>query len=168
MLNAKKCSTLAEREGFEPSVPVTQYARLAIWCLRPLGHLSAAAAHDGRAILNELSTSRSQAPHIMHRQTSRILAGRRCELPASFLNLRGLGFKRSGGVGTGQRQLVDRRCHRQYRREYRQCISLRRCITGVAEGRTAIARPRTNLNAGLAKQRRFDQFVRQRCKTALD
>jgi hypothetical protein len=32
---------LAEREGFEPSVPVTQYARLAIWCLRPLGHLSA-------------------------------------------------------------------------------------------------------------------------------
>src|ERR1700674_5656499 len=41
MLNAKKCSNLAEREGFEPSVPVTQYARLAIWCLRPLGHLSA-------------------------------------------------------------------------------------------------------------------------------
>src|SRR5579863_4670459 len=34
---------LAEREGFEPSVPVTQYARLAIWCLRPLGHLSASA-----------------------------------------------------------------------------------------------------------------------------
>jgi hypothetical protein len=34
---------LAEREGFEPSVPVTQYARLAIWCLRPLGHLSARA-----------------------------------------------------------------------------------------------------------------------------
>jgi hypothetical protein len=33
---------LAEREGFEPSVPVTQYARLAIWCLRPLGHLSEA------------------------------------------------------------------------------------------------------------------------------
>src|SRR5260221_7661825 len=33
--------SLAEREGFEPSVPVTQYARLAIWCLRPLGHLSA-------------------------------------------------------------------------------------------------------------------------------
>jgi hypothetical protein len=32
--------SLAEREGFEPSVPVTQYARLAIWCLRPLGHLS--------------------------------------------------------------------------------------------------------------------------------
>jgi hypothetical protein len=32
---------VAEREGFEPSVPVTQYARLAIWCLRPLGHLSA-------------------------------------------------------------------------------------------------------------------------------
>jgi hypothetical protein len=32
---------MAEREGFEPSVPVTQYARLAIWCLRPLGHLSA-------------------------------------------------------------------------------------------------------------------------------
>ena len=29
MLNAKKCSNLAEREGFEPSVPVTQYARLA-------------------------------------------------------------------------------------------------------------------------------------------
>ena len=41
MLNAKKRSNLAEREGFEPSVPVTQYARLAIWCLRPLGHLSA-------------------------------------------------------------------------------------------------------------------------------
>jgi hypothetical protein len=41
MLEAKKCSNLAEREGFEPSVPVTQYARLAIWCLRPLGHLSA-------------------------------------------------------------------------------------------------------------------------------
>ena len=41
MLNAKKCSNLAEREGFEPSVPVTQDARLAIWCLRPLGHLSA-------------------------------------------------------------------------------------------------------------------------------
>ena len=33
--------SMAEREGFEPSVPVTQYARLAIWCLRPLGHLSA-------------------------------------------------------------------------------------------------------------------------------
>ena len=30
MLNAKKCSNLAEREGFEPSVPVTQYARLAM------------------------------------------------------------------------------------------------------------------------------------------
>jgi hypothetical protein len=29
MLEAKKCSKLAEREGFEPSVPVTQYARLA-------------------------------------------------------------------------------------------------------------------------------------------
>jgi hypothetical protein len=29
MLNAKKCSNLAEREGFEPSVPVAQYARLA-------------------------------------------------------------------------------------------------------------------------------------------
>jgi hypothetical protein len=29
MLNAKNCSNLAEREGFEPSVPVTQYARLA-------------------------------------------------------------------------------------------------------------------------------------------
>ena len=40
MLKAKKCSKWAEREGFEPSVPVTQYARLAIWCLRPLGHLS--------------------------------------------------------------------------------------------------------------------------------
>jgi hypothetical protein len=32
---------LAEREGFEPSVPREEYARLAIWCLRPLGHLSA-------------------------------------------------------------------------------------------------------------------------------
>ena len=32
---------LAEREGFEPSVPDKEYARLAIWCLRPLGHLSA-------------------------------------------------------------------------------------------------------------------------------
>jgi hypothetical protein len=31
MLNAKNCSNLAEREGFEPSVPVTQYARLAIY-----------------------------------------------------------------------------------------------------------------------------------------
>ena len=38
----KDCKKLAEREGFEPSVPVTQYARLAIWCLRPLGHLSVA------------------------------------------------------------------------------------------------------------------------------
>src|SRR5580700_5896917 len=38
---------LAEREGFEPSVPVTQYARLAIWCLRPLGHLSARASARG-------------------------------------------------------------------------------------------------------------------------
>src|SRR6202166_2383386 len=38
---AEKSFVLAEREGFEPSVPVTQYARLAIWCLRPLGHLSA-------------------------------------------------------------------------------------------------------------------------------
>ena len=40
-LDAKKHCNLAEREGFEPSVPVTQDARLAIWCLRPLGHLSA-------------------------------------------------------------------------------------------------------------------------------
>jgi len=30
MLDTKKCRNLAEREGFEPSVPVTQYARLAI------------------------------------------------------------------------------------------------------------------------------------------
>src|SRR5579862_7094524 len=37
----EKSRRMAEREGFEPSVPVTQYARLAIWCLRPLGHLSA-------------------------------------------------------------------------------------------------------------------------------
>src|SRR6202030_2741476 len=37
----KNSIKMAEREGFEPSVPVTQYARLAIWCLRPLGHLSA-------------------------------------------------------------------------------------------------------------------------------
>ncbi len=37
---------LAEREGFEPSVPVTQDARLAIWCLRPLGHLSAGRSRD--------------------------------------------------------------------------------------------------------------------------
>jgi hypothetical protein len=42
MFYAQKPLILAEREGFEPSVPVTQYARLAIWCLRPLGHLSAA------------------------------------------------------------------------------------------------------------------------------
>jgi hypothetical protein len=42
MFYDKKPLILAEREGFEPSVPVTQYARLAIWCLRPLGHLSAA------------------------------------------------------------------------------------------------------------------------------
>jgi hypothetical protein len=39
--NRDRRDSLAEREGFEPSVPVTQYARLAIWCLRPLGHLSA-------------------------------------------------------------------------------------------------------------------------------
>ena len=38
-LNSK--DYLAEREGFEPSVPGKGYARLAIWCLRPLGHLSA-------------------------------------------------------------------------------------------------------------------------------
>src|SRR5215469_1671225 len=43
-LDAKKYCNLAEREGFEPSVPVTQDARLAIWCLRPLGHLSAVGA----------------------------------------------------------------------------------------------------------------------------
>jgi hypothetical protein len=43
MVDVKKPLILAEREGFEPSVPVTQYARLAIWCLRPLGHLSARA-----------------------------------------------------------------------------------------------------------------------------
>ena len=57
---------LAEREGFEPSVPVTQYARLAIWCLRPLGHLSArkskancaigSNAPQGRSILREAGT----------------------------------------------------------------------------------------------------------------
>jgi hypothetical protein len=41
MREVKKRRNLAEREGFEPSVPVTQDARLAIWCLRPLGHLSA-------------------------------------------------------------------------------------------------------------------------------
>jgi hypothetical protein len=41
MSDVKKRRNLAEREGFEPSVPVTQDARLAIWCLRPLGHLSA-------------------------------------------------------------------------------------------------------------------------------
>jgi Insertion element 4 transposase N-terminal len=38
---AEKPFILAEREGFEPSVPGKEYARLAIWCLRPLGHLSA-------------------------------------------------------------------------------------------------------------------------------
>jgi hypothetical protein len=38
---AEKALILAEREGFEPSVPGKEYARLAIWCLRPLGHLSA-------------------------------------------------------------------------------------------------------------------------------
>ena len=31
MFYAKKPLNLAEREGFEPSVPVTQYARLAIY-----------------------------------------------------------------------------------------------------------------------------------------
>ncbi len=31
MLDAKKCSDLAEREGFEPSVPGKGYARLAIY-----------------------------------------------------------------------------------------------------------------------------------------
>jgi hypothetical protein len=31
---------LAEREGFEPSIPVAQYAGLANLCLQPLGHLS--------------------------------------------------------------------------------------------------------------------------------
>jgi hypothetical protein len=41
MFYTERSFILAEREGFEPSVPVTQYARLAIWCLRPLGHLSA-------------------------------------------------------------------------------------------------------------------------------
>ena len=60
MLNAKKCSNLAEREGFEPSVPVTQYARLAIWCLRPLGHLSASKRDAGElnnyALISSLAT----------------------------------------------------------------------------------------------------------------
>jgi hypothetical protein len=49
---------VAEREGFEPSVPVTQYARLAIWCLRPLGHLSARAS--ARAIVQYRSLARKQ------------------------------------------------------------------------------------------------------------
>ena len=31
---------LAERPGFEPGVPVSQYTRLAGECLQPLGHLS--------------------------------------------------------------------------------------------------------------------------------
>ena len=57
MLNAKNCSNLAEREGFEPSVPVTQYARLAIWCLRPLGHLS---AFRRTAIVQHRSLARKQ------------------------------------------------------------------------------------------------------------
>src|SRR5271170_4656937 len=48
---------LAEREGFEPSVPVTQYARLAIWCLRPLGHLSVLDLR-GKAIVQHRSIAR--------------------------------------------------------------------------------------------------------------
>ncbi len=54
---------LAEREGFEPSVPVTQYARLAIWCLRPLGHLSARAAvrRRGAKSLRTCGRSRNRA-----------------------------------------------------------------------------------------------------------
>lgn len=34
-------SNLAEREGFEPSIPVTQYTRFPSALLQPLGHLSA-------------------------------------------------------------------------------------------------------------------------------
>ena len=32
---------MAEREGFEPSVPLTQYTGLAVQHLKPLSHLSA-------------------------------------------------------------------------------------------------------------------------------
>ena len=46
---------VAEREGFEPSVPVTQYARLAIWCLRPLGHLSTIAGAIIKALSAEMA-----------------------------------------------------------------------------------------------------------------
>jgi hypothetical protein len=47
MFYTEKPFVLAEREGFEPSVPGKGYARLAIWCLRPLGHLSARRKYSG-------------------------------------------------------------------------------------------------------------------------
>jgi hypothetical protein len=62
MLNAKNCSNLAEREGFEPSVPVTQYARLAIWCLRPLGHLSASKNSDCSTSIARAQADSSSPP----------------------------------------------------------------------------------------------------------
>ena len=37
---------MAEREGFEPSVPLAEYASLAGTCLRPLSHLSKDAKYD--------------------------------------------------------------------------------------------------------------------------
>ena len=39
--SSRRKQKMAEREGFEPSVRLTSYPRLAGGCLRPLGHLSA-------------------------------------------------------------------------------------------------------------------------------
>ena len=39
---------MAEREGFEPSIPFVRYTRLAGERLRPLGHLSAMDIHQVR------------------------------------------------------------------------------------------------------------------------
>ena len=38
--NLKHYPNLAERTGFEPVVPVTQYVSLANWWFQPLTHLS--------------------------------------------------------------------------------------------------------------------------------
>src|SRR3989344_9560802 len=35
-----KRSRMAEREGFEPSIRFYPYTTLAVWCFRPLSHLS--------------------------------------------------------------------------------------------------------------------------------
>ena len=73
MLNAKKSNTLAEREGFEPSVPVTQYARLAIWCLRPLGHLS---ARENQALAVPLAMRYAQLCHRISRAARTVIEWR--------------------------------------------------------------------------------------------